>query len=330
MAQISVIIPVYNVLPYLNRCVESVLAQTFSDYELILVDDGSTDGSDVLCDQWAERDPRIRVYHTTNHGQAAARNFGVQKANAPLVTFIDSDDTVSPYYLEYHLRALTETLADCSIALHRRVTEQTEEAVEEEPSYHVMLLPRKQVMHEMAAKELRASEWNILAPRAWYLEIPLPEGMYYEDRAHVHKLLLRATSIAYVDTVLYYYLIRNNSTLYSQSSSIKLCRDFQKAIQIAQSDLKDSGMVSDEDIAVMVCRDCISLYLTTRRCSEAPEKASEIGAWALGILRQYGTKAMSNASAPKSVRFRIGLILVSPKIYRILDSIAKKRKGWVC
>ena len=182
----------------------------------------------------------------------------------------------------------------------------------------------------MAARELRALECHILVPRAWYLETPRPEGMYYEDRAHVHKLLLKASSVAYVNTVLYYYLVRNNSTLYSQSSSIKLCRDFQQAIQISQIDLQDSGMVSEEDIAVMVCRDCISLYLTTRRCSEAPEEAAEIGRWALGILRQYGTKAMSNASAPKSVRLRIGLILFSPKIYRILDGIAKKRKGWVC
>ena len=98
---VSVIVPVYNVEPYLRCCVDSVLAQSFSDFELILVDDGSTDGSGAICEEYAERDKRVHVVHKQNGGLGSARNVGVEHAQGKYIEFLDSDDWITPDTLEY-------------------------------------------------------------------------------------------------------------------------------------------------------------------------------------------------------------------------------------
>lgn len=100
MAQISVIVPVYKVEAYLDDCVKSILEQTFTDFELILVDDGSPDRCPQMCDEWAQRDSRIKVIHKTNGGLADARNAGIRAANGGYLAFVDSDDWVEPDFLE--------------------------------------------------------------------------------------------------------------------------------------------------------------------------------------------------------------------------------------
>ena len=97
---ISVIVPVYNAGVYLEKCVNSILDQTFTDYELILVDDGSTDQSGALCDEFAQKDPRVLVIHQKNAGSSAARNAGIKASKGSFLSFVDSDDWVDPDFLE--------------------------------------------------------------------------------------------------------------------------------------------------------------------------------------------------------------------------------------
>ncbi len=97
--KISVIVPVYNVEKYLSRCIDSILSQTFTDFELLLVDDGSTDKSGEICDEYAKTDARIKVFHTENRGVSAARNLGIKEASADWICFVDSDDWVEKKFL---------------------------------------------------------------------------------------------------------------------------------------------------------------------------------------------------------------------------------------
>lgn len=115
MTALSVIVPVYQAAEYLDCCVESILAQTFSDLELILVDDGSTDGSAARCDRWAAADSRVRVIHRENGGVSAARNMGLDAARGEYVAFVDSDDWVEPQMYENLLAAAREY--DCAVVL---------------------------------------------------------------------------------------------------------------------------------------------------------------------------------------------------------------------
>lgn len=102
---ISIVVPVFNVAPYLPRCIESILAQVYSNWELLLVDDGSTDNSGTICDDYARADKRIIPIHTPNQGRSAARNFGLSKASGEWLAFLDSDDFVSPQYLQAMVKA---------------------------------------------------------------------------------------------------------------------------------------------------------------------------------------------------------------------------------
>ena len=97
--QISIVVPVYNVEKYLERCIDSILAQTFTDFELLLINDGSKDSSGLICDKYAEKDSRIRVFHKENEGVSRARNLGISNARGRWLCFIDSDDWVDKEYL---------------------------------------------------------------------------------------------------------------------------------------------------------------------------------------------------------------------------------------
>lgn len=98
---ISIVVPVYNTENFLSKCIESILAQSYNDFELLLIDDGSTDNSGFLCDKYSEKDKRIKVFHKKNAGVGAARNTGIEMANGEYITFIDSDDYIDRHYLEY-------------------------------------------------------------------------------------------------------------------------------------------------------------------------------------------------------------------------------------
>ena len=120
---VSIIVPVYNVKPYLNRCVDSLLGQSYQNMELLLVDDGSTDGSETLCDEYAAQDARVRVLYKKNGGLSDARNAGVDAAKGEYLSFVDGDDWVSPYYIENLYRALEQAGADFSASCFEEVFE---------------------------------------------------------------------------------------------------------------------------------------------------------------------------------------------------------------
>jgi len=112
---ISVIVPVYKVEQYLRQCIESILNQTYQDLEILLIDDGSPDRCGIICEEYAKKDPRIKVFHTENHGLSAARNVGLQIAKGEYIGFVDSDDWIEPDMYEILLRRLEETDTDISV-----------------------------------------------------------------------------------------------------------------------------------------------------------------------------------------------------------------------
>lgn len=116
MPKISIIIPIYNSEKFLNKCIDSVLVQSEKDFELLLIDDGSTDKSGSVCDEYAKKDNRIRVIHKTNAGTASARNDALDIAKGDYIAFCDNDDYISPYFYETLLNALKETGADVVVS----------------------------------------------------------------------------------------------------------------------------------------------------------------------------------------------------------------------
>ena len=115
--KISVIVPVYNAEKYLHRCIDSILSQTFTDFELLLIDDGSKDGSGAICDEYAAKDNRVRVFHKENGGVSSARNLGLDNACGEWVTFVDADDYVLPSYLATYIEISTANVDMCVVGI---------------------------------------------------------------------------------------------------------------------------------------------------------------------------------------------------------------------
>lgn len=205
MCTVSVIVPVYKVEPYLHRCVDSILGQTFTDFELILVDDGSPDGCPAICDEYAVKDSRIHVIHQENAGLSAARNTGIDwvlaTSDSQWISFVDSDDWIHPQYLSVLLYAALEHHVPISMceAEHTNGTE-----------YTVSEVIKKSF--PMSAEEAYTSRygmsmvaWGKLYRRDCFHSVRFPIGKLHEDVFTTYRLLFAVSKVAICDTPLYYY-----------------------------------------------------------------------------------------------------------------------------
>jgi len=211
--QISIIVPVYNVEEYLKVCVESLLKQRLNIFEIILVDDGSTDGSGVICDKYAESDKRVKVIHKSNGGTSSARNMGLDVAKGDYIGFVDGDDYVSENMYELLIKSMKEYVCDISVCNINLMSENNED----EP-YHKNAKD-EQFNRESAMKELLTntiltfSVCNKLFKKSVFNGLRFKEGIIQEDMDIVYKLVHRAQKVSYLSTPLYNYRYNENSTL---------------------------------------------------------------------------------------------------------------------
>ncbi len=218
MEKVSVIVPVYKVEKYLSRCVVSILKQTYEDFELILVDDGSPDSSGAMCEEYAKRDSRIVVLHRKNGGLSAARNTGIDWAfansDSKWLTFIDSDDWIHPQYLELLLRAATEQNVPVSVCGYHRA-----DSPDQSTQQHISDFGSECMSAE---NFLVDHEWNFnyawgkLYRKEYFQQIRYPEGKNFEDVFTTYQILFAGTRIAFIDQRLYYYFINEEGITRSQ------------------------------------------------------------------------------------------------------------------
>ena len=208
--KISVIVPVYNVEQYLERCVDSIINQTYTNLEIILVNDGSTDNSGKLCDELAKKDERIRVIHKENGGLSDARNRGIDEANSDLVGFIDSDDYIDSDMYEVLLKNLNNTDADLSMCALYDVYNNTPEAkVANKETWE--LSSEQAIKMVMEAKILSVTAVNKLYRKSLFSELKFEVGKIAEDAFIMIKLLDKCEKIVATNEKKYYYVHRENS-----------------------------------------------------------------------------------------------------------------------
>ncbi|MEG1918299.1 MAG: glycosyltransferase, partial [Oscillospiraceae bacterium] len=215
MAAISVIVPVYNAEAFLRKCTDSVIAQRFSDWELLLIDDGSTDGSAALCDAIAGEDGRVRVFHQENGGVSTARNRGLSLATGDWIAFADSDDWLEPDCLQLLWDTAQNAGADSAGCAHRNVTpsgESWEEAAALPPGVYGkeeifagLVLPL--VGDRVGAPVVNGFIWRFLFSRRILTEYAITfDGAYLEDELFLIEYFCRAEKLAMTDAPLYCYL----------------------------------------------------------------------------------------------------------------------------
>lgn len=211
--KISCIVPVYNVEKYIGKCLDSILNQSFKDFEVILIDDGSTDDSGKICDEYEKIDDRIKVIHKTNGGLSDARNTGIENAKGDYFIFIDSDDYIEENMFEilYNLNIDNNTeIAACDKAFVFEDTGKIEYG-NETNTVHILNPEETFKIIVDFYKKLGMEMWNKLYSKKLFDNVRFPKGKNFEDQATQYKLIFLSNKISYIEKSMYYYLRRDNS-----------------------------------------------------------------------------------------------------------------------
>ena len=224
MEKIAVVVPVFNVEQYLRRCVDSILSQSLNDFVLVLVDDGSTDGSRAICDEYCARDGRIRLIRQGNAGQSAARNAALdmldEDRSVGYVTFVDSDDWVMPTYLEELAKGISSGADVASVPSFRFVDGDTVGGGGRSVVWQT-LPPRE---YWLVPGQCQSAAWGKLYALRLFGGIRFPVGKICEDEATNYRLFFKAKKVAYSQTPLYAYCVRSGSTMHSPWSVRRMDR----------------------------------------------------------------------------------------------------------
>ena len=232
---ISVIIPVYKAEKYLGRCMDSILAQSLSDYELILVDDGSPDQSGAICDAYAKQDGRVRVIHQKNGGAAAARNTGLDAAAGEWIAFIDSDDWVHPDYLRLLYEAARQRGADLSACRYETVRGRFAHDEEDQ----TLRFSEENAEEYWVGNRIGATvPWGKLYRRELFRDLRYPLGRIGEDEFVTYRLLFGSNRLAVIDNVLYRYFVNDEGV--SRSNYLKRLPDALEAFRQHEEYFKNS------------------------------------------------------------------------------------------
>lgn len=224
MPQISVIVPVYKAEAFLHSCVDSILSQTFSDFEIILVDDGSPDGSGAICDEYAAREPRISVIHQKNQGQAAARNHALTQAKGTWICFVDSDDLIHPQMLQMLYDGISDQEHAISMCPMLEAPELPERFFQSQEFRRNILPINEKTLVSLHDADAYPS-WVACAkliPKETILKRPFREGRVYEDNEAVCHWVCDANTLVQIPHPMYFYRTNPESTTKSTFSLKKL------------------------------------------------------------------------------------------------------------
>lgn len=312
---ISVIVPVYRVEEYLERCVKSILSQTYKNLEVILVDDGSPDQCPAICDACAEKDARVKVIHQENKGLSGARNAGIDAASGEYLAFVDSDDYVSPHFIEELYQLLQDT--GCAIGQCRFSYVKGDGLVEEGDSAFC-IYRGESLMEQLYGPEEKATcfvvAWNKLYRAELFKEtgIRYPEGRIHEDEATTYRLFHEAKKLVFLDRALYGYYTENGGSITSVFSAKRL--QWLTAHEERIAFFKKNGYEKLLPAAYRkLCDACITFYF---RCTEQVKDAEELKKELRKRLETYRANGAAwIAALPLKTRMGYELFSMSPGLY---------------
>lgn len=318
---VSVVIPVYNVEPYLHECVASVVEQTYTNIEIILVDDGSTDSSGTLCDEFALSDSRICVFHKKNGGLSDARNYGILRSHGSLISFIDSDDYVSSNYIMHLYQALVRgktDIATTSICIFRE-GEPPKEHKRDTAEFHVY--DACDALEDMLyMRHLEPNAFPKIYKKELFDTIQYPVGKLYEDIATTTKLIDKAGKIAYLDEKDYYYRIRPNSIQTASFNPKKL--DLLDQLNIVKSIVRTkypsaiNAYYSKEQSALF------NLYMNINRCDIKENLKIADRLWA--EIKNNRISVLRDREARTDARIASLLSFSGPSLCRCIYRLVRK------
>lgn len=322
---ISVIIPIYNVERYLERCLNSVISQDYHNLEIILVDDGATDDSGKIAENFAAKDNRIMVIHQENGGLSDARNSGLAKAHGEYVTFIDSDDYVTKDYVSYMFGLLANTdfkasMAMCSLMNVFSSTGRKENCGNGEE----IVLTGKECIEKMCYHDLvDTCAYAKLVKKEFYDNVKFPEGKLFEDIGTTYKLFLQASQVACGFLPKYFYVIRSGSIVTSGFNANKL--ELLDMTDQMANDVKKRY----PDLANAVLRRQVYARFSTlnQTLNSNDPSIMAVRKNLIAYIKKNKRAVLSNPKTPKRDRVAYFVLELGFPIYRVAWRQYEKRKG---
>lgn len=311
--KISIIVPVYNVEQYLERCVESLINQTHKNIEIILVDDGSKDNSGKLCDELAQRDSRIVVYHKENGGLSDARNYGIDKATSDYVGFVDSDDFVDEDMYEILLSNLLKYDSEISFCRLNDVynDEITKDNTENKP---YLMTSEQAIKMVLEAKVFSVTAVNKLYKKSLFDQIRFDKGKIAEDAFIMVDLLSRCEKIAATEAKKYYYMHRENSITTQKFTS--------KFLNVIEAYEKNSKIVSDKypDLKYQAdTRICWAyFYVLDRLLKDEEYKDENLETELIQYLKKHKKFILSNSLFNAKRKLSFAALLINKNLYKTI------------
>lgn len=298
---VSIIVPVYKVEKYLAKCVDSILNQTYKNFELILVDDGSPDNCGKICDEYAMKDERIRVFHKENGGLSDARNYGIKKAKCEWIVFIDSDDYIKEDYIETLIKICED---DCQIGIvsYSYIYEDYKEKKYSHKNKIKKYNSKEALITMLYQKEFDTAAWGKIYKRELFDEIEFPVGKIYEDISTIYRVILKSDKVAYCNSKKYMYLQRKDSIM-GRKFKIK-DMDY---IYETEKMLNSIKLLNNSDLLeAAICRYInanFSILLKIEKNKEYTKQRKEI----LKNIKTYRKKVLLNSKS--RLKTKIALIL---------------------
>lgn len=288
---ISIIVPVYNSEKYLERCINSILNQTYTDFELVLINDGSIDDSGRICDSFAKKDSRIKTIHQTNKGQAEARNRGIFESSGEWLCFVDSDDCINPWYLEYLYRAVLENDVNIS-ACGFIEADCIKESFFEKQEYLSVCYEINDENTVILQKKHSNTYWTVcgkLILRSIVCDNLFKTGKIYEDNEVAPKWLYESKKIAVIDLPLYFYTINESGTTKNSFSEKKL--DLLWALEEQIKFLNSISFSNTKmEIVILYMNSSISLSKSIEKELGIKKKSKQILSNSKRVVREYISK----------------------------------------
>lgn len=312
---ITLIVPIYMVEPYLNRCIKSLVTQTYQNLEIILVDDGSKDNCPAICDAWAKKDSRIRVIHRKNGGLSAARNSGIDAAKGEYLAFVDSDDFVSDEFIETLYQACKQTGSQIAQCRYEYVDGDKMTKDKEEVTEPMEVYSGKEMIKGMSWRDgaYNVVAWNKLYHKSLFESVRYPKGRIHEDEATTHKLFYQAERVAFVYRFLYGYYTGGTSITRDKFSKKRL--DWEWAVRNRLIFLKNR---QETEILIPMYKiymdGTIDLYYKTKELLRDRKAAGELKK----RLRSTYKELIKYGETPLKTRIGYRIFLVSPILYKKL------------
>lgn len=319
---ISVIIPIYQVEEYLNKCIASVANQTYKNLEIILVDDGSPDNCPEICDKWSKKEQRIKVIHKKNGGLSDARNAGLKIAEGEFISFIDSDDFIALDMYECLLKKIKETEADLAICDYERIDENGN-FIEEESPIKDEILTLDQAIEKLTEKKwwYYVTAWNKLYSKKSLKGIEFPVGKIHEDQFVAHKVFNNCKKIVCINQKKYFYVQRASSIMSADKAIRHL--DSVEALCERMDFLKENNLERYLDgMKIILCREYQSFRYQSTKLLYSKESKNRIKKIDTMFKRYYIDKYSSSKEKIKysSPPLYFSIIYIKNKIsfkYRI-------------